>query len=248
MTPFFYRIYLEGIQSMAQNVSHEEIEKFNTQEWWDLNGPLKTLHDINPTRFEFIENYVDLAGKKALDIGCGGGIISEGLAQRHANVTAIDMAPNAIEAAKHHAQISQLDIDYQVTTVEEFAEKHPGQFDLITCLEMLEHVPSPSSIIRAASRLLKPGGQIFFSTINRTFKAKSLAVFAAENVLRVVPKGTHDFNKFITPLELYEMCESNDLDVKKIQGMSYNPFNRVAGLTDDVSMNYLVYAQKNSKK
>lgn len=226
------------------NVSNEEIQKFNDQDWWNTEGELKTLHDINPTRFEFMEDCVELAGKKALDIGCGGGIISEGLAHRHAKVTGIDMAPNAIEVAKHHAKSHHLEIDYQVITAEEFAKDHIEKFDVITCLEMLEHVPTPSSVIKAASDMLKPGGSIFFSTINRTFKAKSLAVFAAENVLRIVPKGTHDYNKFITPLELYEMCEAYGLTVKRIQGMSYNPFNRVAGLTDDVSMNYLVYATK----
>jgi len=226
------------------NVSSEEIQKFNDQDWWNTEGELKTLHDINPTRFEFMEDCVDLADKQALDIGCGGGIISEGLAHRHAKVTGIDMAPNAINIAKHHAEEHHLNIDYQVITAEEFAEDHLEKFDVITCLEMLEHVPTPSSVIKAASDMLKPGGHIFFSTINRTFKAKSLAVFAAENILRIVPKGTHDYNKFITPLELYEMCEAYGLTVKKIQGMSYNPFNRVAGLTDDVSMNYLVYATK----
>lgn len=229
------------------NVSSDEIQKFNDQDWWNTEGELKTLHDINPTRFEFINGFVDLKDKKALDIGCGGGIIAEGLAQRHAIVTGIDMAPNAIEVAKDHAKNAHLNIDYQVITAEEFAEDHKAEFDVITCLEMLEHVPTPSSVISAASDMLKPGGHIFFSTINRTLKARALAVFAAESVLRIVPKGTHDYNKFITPLELYEMCEAYGLTVKKIQGMSYNPFNRVAGLTYDVSMNYLVYATKSIK-
>ena len=226
------------------NVSHEEIEKFNDQDWWNREGELKTLHDINPTRFEFIEQFVDLAGIKALDIGCGGGIIAEGLAKRHAKTTGIDMAPNAIAVAKAHAKENHLKIDYQVITAEEFAEEHHESFDLITCLEMLEHVPTPSAIIEAASKMLKPGGHIFFSTINRTLKSRALALFAAESILRIVPKGTHDYNKLITPLELYEICESYGLTVKKIEGMNYNPFTRVATLTDDVSMNYLLYATK----
>lgn len=143
------------------NVSNEEIQKFNDQDWWNSDGELKTLHDINPTRFEFIEEYVELAGKKALDIGCGGGIIAEGLAQRHAVVTGIDMAPNAIEIAKQHAQEHHLNIDYQVITAEAFALDHSQAFEVITCLEMLEHVPTPSSVIKAASEMLQPGGAIF---------------------------------------------------------------------------------------
>lgn len=226
------------------NVSQEEIQKFNEQDWWNPDGELKTLHDINPTRFDYIQQFVDLKGLRALDIGCGGGIISEGLALRGAQVTGIDMAPGAIAIAKEHAKAEGVEIDYQVITAEDFAEDHAESFDLVTCLEMLEHVPNPSSVIQAAAATLKPGGAIFFSTINRTLMARSLAIFMAESVLRVVPKGTHDYNMLITPLELYEMCEAAGLKVKDIRGMSYNPFNRVAKLTDDVRMNYLLYAVK----
>ncbi len=227
-----------------KNHAQDEINKFNQMDWWNPHGSFQTLHDINPTRFEFISSYANLKGCDALDVGCGGGIVAEGLAKRGAHVTAIDLAITAIESAKQHAEQNSIDIDYQLSTVEAMAELKPNQFDVITCLEMLEHVPDPSEIIKACSTLLKPNGKLFLSTINRTFKAKQLVIFAAENILRIVPKGTHDFDKFITPFELTQYCEEAGFTVKKIQGMHFNPFNRISYLQEDVSMNYLVYAEK----
>lgn len=231
-----------------QNASHDEISKFDQQDWWQPDGSFQTLHDINPTRFEFIVEFAKLSGIKALDVGCGGGIISEGLARRGAETTGVDLAFGALEVAREHSAIEGLDIDYQLSTVEALAELQPETYDVITCLEMLEHVPDPQSIIDACAKLLKPGGKIFLSTINRTFKAKQLVIFVAENILKVVPKGTHDFDKFITPFELYSYCENAGLSVKETRGMSFNPFNRVAYLTKDLSMNYLLYAVKPSSQ
>ena len=170
-----------------------EVEKFDAlaEQWWDKHGQLKTLHDVNPARLEFIEQFVSLQNKTALDVGCGGGILSEGLAQAGADVTGIDLAENSIKIANHHAESNDLSIDYQCIPVEQLAKQHPGAFDVITCLELLEHVPCPDAIIADCAQLIKPGGDLFFSTINRNFHAYCTAILAAEYILKIIPKQTH---------------------------------------------------------
>ena len=226
------------------NVSVDEINKFNQSntDWWDLNGSFKPLHDINITRMNFIAQYLHLEQAKVVDVGCGGGIVAESLAKRHAQVLGIDMAENALTIARQHA--GNLDIDYRFGSVEALSAEKPASFDGVTCLEMLEHVPDPYAIIKACSDLVKPKGAVFFSTLNRSFKAKALGIFAAEKILKLVPEGTHDFNKFLRPSELAQYCEQAGLKVKVIKGINYNPFTRVSYLSDDLSINYIVYAQK----
>lgn len=229
------------------NMSMDEINKFNqtNTDWWDLKGSFKPLHDINMTRMNFIAHYAQLEHAKFLDVGCGGGIVAESLAKRHAQVTGIDMAENALMIARQHA--GDLKIDYQFANVEALSLEIPASFDGVTCLEMLEHVPDPYSIIKACADLVKPNGAVFFSTLNRSFKAKALGVLAAEKLLKLVPEGTHDFNKFIRPSELAQYCEHAGLKVKVIKGITYNPFTRVSYLSDDLSINYIVYAQKEAQ-
>ena len=231
---------------MNHNVDNGEIDKFSAlaHAWWDKNGEMKPLHAINPLRLQFIEEYAGLANKSIIDVGCGGGILSEALAQQQAKVTAIDMAEASIEVAKLHLLESGLQVNYQVSTAEAFAEQQAGQFDIVTCLEMLEHVPDPSSIIAACAQLLKPGGKIFLSTLNRNPKAYLGAIIAAEYILGLLPKGTHDYKKFIKPSELQSWLEANGLVLKAMRGIHYNPLSKNYSLVKDVSINYLVYAEK----
>lgn len=220
-----------------------EVEKFaqHAKHWWDKEGPLKTLHDINPIRLDFIRAFSPLSGLKVLDIGCGGGILCEALAKAGAQVTGIDVEKDAIEAAKAHAQQSQLTIDYFCEPIETF--EHSG-FDVVTCMELLEHVHSPDLILQHATRLSKPQGLLFLSTISRTIKAYARAILAAEYVLNIVPKQTHDYQKFIKPSELVALCRSLDWNLLDMQGMGYNPFSRKAFLQEDVSVNYLLALQR----
>jgi len=229
------------------NVKTSEIEHFNEQAafWWDEQGPFKTLHHINPVRTEYVKQFVDLSDKKVLDVGCGGGVFSESMAANDAKVTAIDLAQDSLEVAKLHLYESGLEVDYQKISVEDFANTNENCFDVIVCMEMLEHVPDPQSIVDACAKILKPGGWLFLSTINRSPKAMMLGIFVAEHVMGLVPKGTHHFNQLIKPSELAKGVEKAGLTVKDISGMKYNPVSTKAWLdAHDVSINYLLAAQK----
>jgi 2-polyprenyl-6-hydroxyphenyl methylase/3-demethylubiquinone-9 3-methyltransferase len=232
--------------SFHHNVDPAEIAKFEelASRWWDLNSEFKALHDINPLRVNYIDQRAPLAGKTVLDIGCGGGILCEGMAQRGAKVTGIDMGEAPLSVASLHLHESGLDIDYQKSTAEDFAEQHPEQYDIITCLEMLEHVPDPSSVISACAKLVKPGGQLFFSTINRNPKAYLFAVIAGEHLLRMLPKGTHEYDKFIKPSELAACLRKAQLEMHNISGMTFNPITKKYRIGNDVDVNYLVHASR----
>ncbi|EGN74938.1 ubiquinone biosynthesis O-methyltransferase [Idiomarina sp. A28L] len=233
---------------MQQNVDPAEIEKFNAMasRWWDPEGDFKPLHLINPLRLQFIDQQgLGLAGRKVLDVGCGGGLLTEGMAKAGAEVTGIDMSPDALSVARLHALDSELAIDYQQTTAEEFAVAHKGQFDIVTCLEMLEHVPEPLTVIAACAHMVKPGGRIIFSTLNRTLKAKLLGVYAAEYVLRWVPQGTHDAKKFIRPAELMDMANAAGLRELAATGIHFNPLLNQFFISDrNLDVNYLVACER----
>ncbi len=229
-----------------QNVDPNEVAKFEAlaSSWWDLEGQSKPLHEINPLRLGYIAERCKLDGAKVIDVGCGGGILSEALAKSNAIVTGIDMGEMPLDIAKLHAMEGGLDIHYEQSTAEEMAAKHAGEFDAVTCLEMLEHVPDPAAIIQACANLVKHGGDIFFSTLNRHPKAYLLAILGAEYVMNMLPKGTHDYKRFIRPAELSGWCRQAGLQVKNITGISYNPLSRQFSLSDDVKVNYLVHCRK----
>lgn len=227
------------------NVDPAEIDKFQSiaSRWWDPESEFKPLHEINPLRVSYIEQQSgDLGGKRILDVGCGGGILTESLASKGATVTGIDMAELSLEVARMHLHESGLDIDYRLSTVEAFAEQNETRFDIVTCLEMLEHVPDPDSVISAASRLLKPDGLLFLSTINRNPKSFALAILGAEYVLGLLPRGTHEYRKFIKPSEIAAQLRKSGLRVIDVTGMSYNPITKHYSLGDDVDVNYLLTA------
>jgi 2-polyprenyl-6-hydroxyphenyl methylase/3-demethylubiquinone-9 3-methyltransferase len=231
--------------SLEANVDAAEIEKFQSiaNRWWDRESEFKPLHEINPLRVAYIEKQAHgVAGKKVLDVGCGGGILAEALAQNGAQVTGIDMAELSLKVAKLHLHESELDVDYQLSTVEAFAENNAAQFDIVTCLEMLEHVPDPASIIQSASRMLKPDGVLILSTLNRNPKSFVLAVLGAEYILRMLPRGTHEYKKFIKPSEMAAVLRANDMQVRDITGMSYNPITKIYSLGRDIDVNYLMTA------
>ena len=233
---------------MNSNVDHEEVNKFAVlaARWWDRNSEFKPLHDINPLRLNYIKKQCggSLEGKRILDVGCGGGILSESLALEGATVVGIDLAEAGLEVAKLHLLESGLDIDYQSISAEDLAEKETESFDVIACLEMLEHVPDPSLVIEACSKLVKPKGKVFFSTINRNPKSYFFAIVGAEYVLNLLPKGTHNYEKFIRPSEIDEWARSSDLSISSMIGMTYNPITKKYKLGDDVSVNYMTQYQK----
>ncbi len=236
------------MQSTTHNTDPAELAKFSAlaSQWWDPHGKFRPLHDINPLRLALIEKTVGgLRGKSAIDIGCGGGLVSEGLAKLGAKVTAIDMAGKALSVAKLHALESGIELDYREATAEEMAAKSPGAFDVVTCLEMLEHVPDPKAVVAACATLAKPGAHLFFSTISRTPKAYLLAVLGAEYVMNLLPKGTHDYAKFLKPSELIGFGEAAGLALTDLRGMDYSPFTHVAKWQSDTKVNYIVSFIKN---
>jgi 2-polyprenyl-6-hydroxyphenyl methylase/3-demethylubiquinone-9 3-methyltransferase len=229
-------------QTMTRNVDSAEIAKFEAlaSRWWDPNSEFKPLHDINPLRLNWIDGKTGLAGKRIIDIGCGGGILAESMARRGAQVTGIDMGEAPLAVAKLHGLETGVSVEYLQSTAEEMAAKRAGMYDAVTCMEMLEHVPDPGSVIAACAQLVKPGGNVFFSTINRNPKAWLFAIVGAEHILRLLPKGTHEYGKFIRPSELAGWSRDAGLDVKELTGMHFNPLTGNYWLGQGVDVNYLM--------
>ncbi len=230
----------------TENVHQHEIEKFGAQaeRWWDPQGEFKTLHDVNPLRISFIQQYADLQGKRIVDVGCGGGILTEGLAKHGADTLGIDLSQDLLDVADLHGLETGIQASYQKISAEELAEQQPEAFDHVTCMEMLEHVPDPGSIISACSKMVKPGGMVFFSTLNRVPKAYLLAIVAAEHVLKMVPKGTHEYKTFIKPSELSQTARQAGLELQGIIGIEYNPFSKRFKLGKDIEVNYIAAFQR----
>ncbi len=229
-----------------KNIDTNEIAKFEAiaSRWWDPQGEFKPLHALNPARLEYIlQRSGSLRGKKVLDVGCGGGILSESMAKENADVTGIDMGEANLSVAKMHLFESGLSVNYRKITVEELAEQQTGKFDVVTCLEMLEHVPDPGSIIHACKQLLKPDGHLFFSTVNRNLKSYALAIIGAEYILNILPRGTHDFKKFIRPSEMDQWIREAGLKTQALCGMTYNPLTGSCVLSNDIDVNYLMHVR-----
>ncbi len=233
------------MKNTTENIDFAEKSKFNSHasEWWDPDGELQTLHDINPTRLAYITDHVDLAEKKILDVGCGGGLLSEALASKCGLVTGIDVSEHLIEVAEKHSKQANLNVSYVCTTVEDFSSLHENSFDVVTCMELLEHVPDPQSIINACKHLIKPGGLLFLSTINRNLKAYLQTIIAAEYLLRLLPVGTHEYSKYTRPSELASWCRTSGFTVIDISGISYLPFIRQCHLKNSPDVNYILCVQ-----
>ena len=230
----------------SANVDPAELAKFGAlaARWWDPNSEFKPLHQINPLRLNHIDKLVGIKGKRVLDVGCGGGILAESMAVRGADVTGIDLSEKPLKVAQLHLLESGQKVDYRLIAAEDLAREQPAQFDCVTCMEMLEHVPDPPSTVRACAELVKPGGWLFFSTLNRNPKSFLFAIIGAEYVLNLLPKGTHEYRRFITPAELAAMARAAGLTVSEFTGMTYNPFSKTYALNNDVSVNYIVACRK----
>lgn len=228
------------------NADQAELDKFSAlaHRWWDPSSEFKPLHDINPLRLDWVDGHAPLAGKKALDVGCGGGILAESMAARGAQVTGIDLSEKALRVAKLHLLESGQQVDYQLVAAETFADQHPGEYDLVTCMEMLEHVPEPASVVAACARLVKPGGWVFLSTLNRNAKSYLMAIVGAEYLLNMLPKGTHEWVRFLKPSELAGMVRAAGLDTVELKGMTYNPLDKTYKLGRDTDVNYLLACRK----
>lgn len=224
------------------NADPLELQKFSdlAHRWWDPTSEFRPLHEINPLRLEWIHARVPLTGKRVVDIGCGGGILAESIAKKGATVTGIDLSEKALKVAELHSLESGVAVRYELIAAEELAAREAGQYDVVTCMEMLEHVPDPSAIVKACATLVKPGGQVFFSTLNRNPKSYLFAIIGAEYLLRLLPRGTHDYAKFITPAELSQYSRNAGLEVQAMKGMSYNPFTKIYSLNQDTDVNYLI--------
>jgi 2-polyprenyl-6-hydroxyphenyl methylase/3-demethylubiquinone-9 3-methyltransferase len=228
------------------NADPLELKKFSdlAHRWWDPTSEFRPLHEINPLRLEWINARVPLAGKTVADVGCGGGILAESIAKKGATVTGIDLSDKALKVADLHSLESGVGVRYELIAAEDLAAREPGQYDVVTCMEMLEHVPDPAAIVQACAALVKPGGHVFFSTLNRNPKSYLFAVIGAEYLLRLLPRGTHDYAKFITPAELSQHIRNAGLEVETLKGMTYNPFTKIYSLNQDTDVNYLIATRK----
>jgi len=231
------------------NVDQSEIAKFSAlaHRWWDPNSEFKPLHAINPLRLDWIKSFVNLDGKKVVDIGCGGGILAESMSQSGADTTGIDLSEKALKVAQLHALEVGATLTYRSISAEALADEQPAQYDVVTCMEMLEHVPDPASVVRACAQLCKPGGTLFFSTLNRNPKSYLFAIIGAEYILKLLPKGTHEYAKFIKPSELVAFTRHAGLEMLGMKGLSYNPLTQVYSLNDDVDVNYMIAVRKEVK-